>query len=125
MNITGLDILTHLHSRWETITGKAQELGIDAETVAQMRRIVALFRTIEQHSLPNGTAEAEELGRTLRGNRVALSVALEAMFQIRKLARPFMVREYPGVEGVLEGQLQFEELCNTLLKYISKGYTQN
>ncbi len=122
MNITGLDVLTHLRHRWEAITGKAQEMGLDTETVEQMRQIVTLLRTTEQHGLPNGTTAAESLGRTLRQNRVALPVALEAMFQIRKLARPFMVREYPGVEGFLEGQLQFEELCNTLLKYICKGY---
>ncbi|MFQ5578103.1 MAG: hypothetical protein ACE5G8_14050 [Anaerolineae bacterium] len=122
MDTTGLDVLRRLNGRWTTIEAKCAADQTGAELAGHIAALITLLKTAASEGLAAAQTEAAALGQTLRARQHPLSAALEAMFQIRKVARPFLVREYPGVEGFLEGQLQFEAVCNTLLKSISDGY---
>ncbi|RME41407.1 MAG: hypothetical protein D6796_15875 [Caldilineae bacterium] len=122
MDTTGLEVLRRLARRWPTIQARCEELLAEPRVLESVRRLIPLFETARTGGLPAALEGAASLGRQLRAEGCPFAEMLEAMFQIRKTARPFLVREYPGVEGFLEGQLQFEEVCNALLKGVSEGY---
>ena len=122
MDTTGLEVLRRLDRRWITIEARCAAGQTGAELAGHISALVTVLKTAANEGLAAAQTEAAALGHTLRARRHPLSAALEAMFQIRQAARPFLVREYPGVEGFLEGQRQFEAVCNTLLKSISDGY---
>jgi len=122
MDTTGLEVLHRLARRWPTIQARCEESLSEPQVTESVRRLIGLLETAQAGGLEAGLSAAARLGARLRAEGIPFAVMLEAMFQIRKMARPFLVREYPGVEGFLEGQLQFEEVCNTLLKGVSKGY---
>jgi len=37
--------------------------------------------------------------------------------------RPILIREYPGVEGFLNGEMHFEAITNYLLTLVSDAYS--
>ncbi len=88
-----------------------------------LQRFIAIFKLMAQTGdkfvAERATAIANELWR----NGESYGVALAAMFQVRKTVRPILIREYPGVEGFLNGEMHFEDITNYLLTLVSDAYS--
>ncbi len=123
MDINNLGVLTHLTHRWGTIQAWVEQSVTDPVAQEVLHRLIVTFKLIEQSGMEAGKQECSALADWLWQNEYSLGVVLEMMFQIKKISRPILLREYPGVEGYWQGELQFQELGNILLTQIGDAYS--
>lgn len=123
MDTLNFEVLTRLAHRWDTVQQLADDaLTSPAETEA-LRRFIAIFKLMAQSGDAFVPERAAALATWLWANGESYGVALAAMFQIRRTVRPILMREYPGVEGFLNGEMHFEAITNHLLTLVSDAYS--
>ena len=122
MDTLNFEVFTRLMHRWETVRGMVEEMGISQEENETMEKLISIFNLMAQTGDTFVPARATELAEWLWTSGVSFGVALQVVFKIRKAIRPILIREYPGVEGFLNGQMHFEDISNHLLTLISDAY---
>lgn len=122
MNTFNFEVLTRLEHRWDMILAMASdELSSPAE-VETLKRCIAIFKLMAQSGDTFVPERATALAHWLFESGESYGVALAAIFRVRKTARPILIREYPGVEGFLNGEIHFEDITNHLLALVSDAY---
>ncbi len=122
MNTLNFEVFTRLMHRWDTVQAMVEETGISPAERETMARLIAIFDLMAQTGDTFVPPRAAQLAEWLWASGESFGVPLRVIFQIRKAIRPILIREYPGVEGFLNGQMHFEDISNYLLTLISDAY---
>lgn len=122
MDTINLEVLTRLTHRWDTLQLRTEDILPDAVQREVLKKLIDIFQMMAQSGTMFAPQRAATLAEWLWQNGHSYGIALGVMFQIRKAIRPVLIREYPGVEGFLNGQMHFEDLSNYLLSLISDAY---
>ncbi len=122
MDTINLEVLTRLTHRWDILQSRTNDVLSDDAQREVLQKLIDIFQMMAQSGTMFASKRATTLAEWLWQNGHSYGIVLKVMFQIRKTIRPVLIREYPGVEGFLNGQMHFEDLSNYLLALISDAY---
>lgn len=116
------EVLTRLVHRWDTVRAMVAEADASEIERETLEKLISIFNLMAQTGDTFVPPRATELAEWLWANGQSFGVPLRVIFLVRKAIRPILIREYPGVEGFLNGQMHFEDISNYLLTLISDAY---
>ena len=122
MDTINLEVLTRLTHRWDTLQARAEDVLPDAVQREILQKLIDILQIMAQSGVMFAPQRSATLAEWMWKNGHSYGIVLDVMFQIRKVIRPVLIREYPGVEGFLNGQMHLEDLSNYLLALISDAY---
>nr|BAL57574.1 hypothetical protein HGMM_F51E07C19 [uncultured Chloroflexota bacterium] len=122
------EMLTRLEHRQSLLQEKCAEWLVAENQLSQemadrlSRQWVELVVSLKKMEEIDWQQQALRFGAWCAAQKIPFDTVITQLHYYKRAATPWLVREYPGVEGYLEAHLALDEALTLLMGKIPEGY---